>query len=70
VHSVPAKADSRLHGGARFTLLYPMRTIFNAVQVSNARNGSIGEPFEKCGQRTSWAMDGGSCPLFDPRDQG
>jgi len=38
---VPAEADSMLHGRARFTLLYPARTIFNAAPVSNACKGSI-----------------------------
>jgi hypothetical protein len=38
---VPAKADSMLHGRARFTLLYPLRTIFNPARVSNACTGSI-----------------------------
>jgi hypothetical protein len=44
---VPAKADCKLHGRARFTLLYPARTIFNAPALSNARDGSIREPQEQ-----------------------
>jgi hypothetical protein len=41
-----AKADSMLHGRARFTVLYPVRTIFNPAQVSNGRKGSIPEPLK------------------------
>lgn len=44
---VPAKADRKLHGWRGFTLLYPARTIFNAVALSNDRNGSIREPQEQ-----------------------